>query len=576
MKRWPLPVLATLCVALTGCDQAQGNPVAESGDFCQDARGRVDAFFSGLEQPIGDRFGGTVVAGSPAELADGMNSLVSVDYGANQHQVFVNLMTLIRLDDALEPVGYLAESWELADDGSSLTFRLRPDVIWHDGVPTTAEDVAFTYKRATDPATGFPNASAWSRYVSGPEGVEVLDDLTVRIRLEPHADWMAPWRNVAILPAHLLDDVPAEELRQHPFGTRCPVGNGPFRFVEHRDGDRWVFARNPSFPESLGGPPHLDRYVYRVIPDQTTLVTELLTGGVDVYVGARTEQAERIESSAEARLVSYPFRSFLFVVWNSRRPQLAQPEVRRAITTALDREEMLQVLGGGYGLVANASVPPFHKGYDPTMEAALPHDPDQARRMLAEAGWVDRDGDGVRERADGLPLSITLNANTESRQRVEVAEVIQAQLAEVGIQVHIQVQEWATHLGELTDPEARDYDGAVMAWLTDFEVDDTDLLHSARVDGPLGWSGTNNPEIDRLLETLPSVLDPDESRTMWAEYQRAIVAEQPFTFLFFPDRLDGVSRRLRDVRMDARGEWATVTRWWIPESDRRRRAAADG
>lgn len=564
-----------LCLLGTACNRAEGNPVTERAGFCEAALASVGSFMTTQPQPEGERYGGTVVVGGGAELADGMNALVSVDYAANQHQVFVNLMTLIRFDESLEPTPYLAESWQLSDDRTELTFRLRTDVFWHDGTPTTASDVAFTYLRATDPATGFPNAAQWADYVAGSDGVEVLDPRTIRFRLEPHAELLSPWRNMAILPAHLLENVPPEELKQHPFGSECPVGNGPFRFVEHRESDRWVFARNPVFPESLGGPPPLDRYVYRVVPEPFTLLTELLTEGIDVYVGAQTEQAADIRDADATRLVHYPFRSFLFVVWNSRRPHLADARVRRAVTMAIDRAEMVQVLAGGWGKVANASVPPFHFGYDTAIEDSLPYGPEAAGRLLADVGWVDRDGDGIRENADGVPLSITLNYNQESSQRGDVAQIVQAQLAEVGIEVRTQMLEWGTHLEELTNPQARDFDGAVMAWLTDFSIDDTDLFHSERIDGPLGWSGTRNPALDQLLDTLKTVVDRDDARPLWSAYQAGVMAEQPFTFLFFPDRLNGLNRRLRGVRMDARGEWVNIAEWWISEADRKRKGVTD-
>jgi peptide/nickel transport system substrate-binding protein len=177
-----------------------------------------------------------------SEIANGMNVVATSDYYAAQHQQFVELMTLVDYDDALEPRPYLARSWDFAPDGSSVTFRLRTDVLWHDGVPTTAADVAFTYRMVTDPEGGFPNAAYWDHYVRGPEGVEVVNDSTVRMRFQPQAEPLDPWRTVAILPEHLLRDVAPADLREHPFGARCPVGNGPFVFREHRevtDGHRW-------------------------------------------------------------------------------------------------------------------------------------------------------------------------------------------------------------------------------------------------------------------------------------------------------------------------------------------------
>ena len=227
------------------------------------------------------------MVGGAGELVGGMNALVSGLYESRQHQIFLNLMTLVQYDADLELRPYLAESWELSEDGRTVTFRIRDDVRWHDGEPTDAQDVVFTFLRATDPATGFPNAAYWRYYEQGEPGVEVLDSLTVRFHMRPHAQPLSPWASLAILPEHLLGDVPPEELHRHPFGTACPVGNGPFVFEEHRQDESWSFTANPRFPEELGGRPYVDRYVLRIIPEQTTLLTELLTGGIDVYVRLR-------------------------------------------------------------------------------------------------------------------------------------------------------------------------------------------------------------------------------------------------------------------------------------------------
>src|SRR5690606_7456460 len=151
---------------------------------------------------------------------------------------------------------YLAESWDVSEDGTELTFHLREDVVWHDGERTDAHDVAFTYVTVTNPETAFPNAAFWDRYVRGPEGVEVVDDFTVTIRLEPHAESLVARTTLGILPEHLLGDVEPASLAQHPFGTQCPVGNGPFVFTPHTPQERWVFDANPVFPEPLGGRPY--------------------------------------------------------------------------------------------------------------------------------------------------------------------------------------------------------------------------------------------------------------------------------------------------------------------------------
>jgi peptide/nickel transport system substrate-binding protein len=568
MKSFPLAFHAVLCSLLlvSACGDAGLRAMPE---FCREVLPRVAAHLDRFEHPAGERYGGTAVVGTIGEIPDGMNAFVTADHAASQHQIFVNLMTLVRFDEELEPVPYLARSWEVNEDGTELVFHLRDDVYWHDGAPTTAYDVEFTYLRVTDPETAFPNAAFWSHYDRTPGGVEAVDSLTVRFRLEPHAEFLDPWRAVAIMPRHLLEDVPPSELRRHPFGTRCPVGNGPFVFAEHRPDESWTFTRNPAFPEALGGPPHLERYVYRVIPEPTTLLTELLTENVDVHVAPEASQAPRIEEAEHVELLSFPFRNYVFVAWNHRRPQLEDPRVRRAIAKGTNRSEIVEALRGGYGRVANAGVPPFHWAYHEGIEGALSYDPARARELLDEAGWTDRTGNGIRENEDGVPLEIRLKYNQGNQERQDIAEIMQSQLREIGIALRPRVMEWATIVSEITNPQSRDFDGVVLSWVTEFKVDDHDLFHSAKVDQPYQWAGVQDPRLDRLLDTLQVVTDRDEAAPLWREYQELLVELQPNTYFFFPQRLAGVNRRLRGVEMDARGEWVSIRDWWIPEEGRR-------
>ena len=563
--------LTAAAAALTAC--GGGDDVATSGDpFCQQVLPRVAAYMEQARAahptPSDPRYGGTVVVGGIGEIADGMNAAVASDYTATQHQQFVNLMTLVNYDEDINPVPYLAESWEVAPDGRSITFHIRQDVGWHDGERTAAHDVAFTWEVVTDPLTAFPNASYWDHYVKGPEGVEVIDDFTVRISLEPHAEFLDPFTKTGILPEHLLGDVPHDQLKPHPFGTQCPVGNGPFVFAEHRSQDRWIFEANPAFPAALGGRPFVDRYVYRIIPEQTTMLTELLTENIDVYINPRPDQAQEILDNPNLELKDYVFRTYILVGWNARRPQLADPRVRRAITMATNRQEVVDAILLGYGAVAHSSVPPFHWAYDDESVPALPYDPAAAGALLDEAGWRDRDGDGVRESADGTRLSFSIKYNTGNQQRQDIAEIMQAQLARVGIEVRPQVVEWATLLQQINTPTLRDFDGVVMGWVVEFKLSDMDLFHSERIDQPYAWSGTRNPELDRLLEELSLVVDREEAIELWREYQAVLIEEQPYTFFFFPDRLDGVNRRVRDLAMDARGEWINIKDWHLDPANR--------
>lgn len=561
-----ISLLATLLFA--ACAEGPEAGDSSAPGFCEGVQARVDSFMStaaggGSE---GVRYGGMAVVGAPADLG-GMNALAHGDAGAVQHQMFVNLMTLVQYDENLEPVAYLARSWDVSEDGSELTFHLRDDVRWHDGVLTTAHDVAFTFLTAVNPRSGFPNPAFFQHYLPGEAGVEVVDSFTVKFRFRPHSEFMDPWRTVAIMPRHLLGSVPPEDLARHPFGEVCPVGNGPFRFVSRMPGDRWIFAANPAFPEGLGGRPFLDRYVYRVIPEQTVLLAELLTGGVDVHVAMFPNHAARAQAEPGLRVVSFPYRSIFFAGWNGRIPKLSDPRVRRALTLGVNRRQIMEGIHGPDAVVVNSGVPPVHWAFDPSLGDSLSYDPGQARTLLDAAGWLDRDGDGIRENAEGTPLRIELILN-QNQERQEVAEIMQVQLKEVGVDLHPRVLEFATLMDRITSSR-RDFEGVLVSWEAEFRLDERDLFHSDAVDGLWAFSGTVDPALDRYLDTLQLITDRSDAIPVWRAYQNRIMEIHPYMYLYSAYRRDGVSGRLRDVVMDARGEWANIREWWIAPEDRR-------
>ncbi|MCG6957898.1 MAG: ABC transporter substrate-binding protein [Gemmatimonadetes bacterium] len=569
--------IAAACVAMMTAACGRGEPpttgAVSTSAFCDSVNAHVKAWLARAEaeHPVPDdpRYGGTVVVGTPSDLGGGLNPAITGEYIASQYQQFVLYMTLVRMDDRSRPMPYLARSWELNADSTELTFHLRDDVYWHDGVRTDAHDVAFTYQVDADPETHFPNAAYWDDYAKGDSAVTVVDDSTVRFRLRPHADFLDPWRATPILPEHLLKDVPHSEIGQHPIGSQCPVGNGPFTFVEHQPADHWTFGANPAFPTELGGRPYIDRLVERIIPDQNTLLAELRSGGIDVYVRVQPDQIPQIEADSALRVESFTNRWVDFVAWNSRRPQLADPRVRRALAMAVDRREIIRAVLKGYGTVATTTVAPYHWAYDSIAVPPLPYDPKGARALLEEAGWVDQNGDGVRENADGVKLSISIKSPAGFRLRQAVLEIIQAQLKDVGVEVRPEFVDPGTLTETLTSSE-RPFDGVLMSWISDFKLDDRDLFLSSRIDGPFAFSGTRNAQMDRLLDTLQLVVNRVRAKPLWVEYARLQREEQPYLFLYYETGLVGMRRALRGAEMDARGEWVNVRRWWLDPAARQR------
>jgi peptide/nickel transport system substrate-binding protein len=481
-----------------------------------------------------------------------LNPVTSTDQVANEVIRSLVFTPLVTFDATFEARPWLAESWTLTD--SSVVFRLRDDVRWHDGEPVTAGDVAFTFQLAKDPDAASPLAAA---YLGSVESATVLGPHEIRFTFtHPHAQPLQDfyWPPV---PRHVLEGVAPAELSRHPFG-RDPVGSGPYRLESWEAGSTLRFRAVEAFPEELGGPPAIREVVYRVLPEATTRLRELMRGTVHLDGPLTPADASEVRSAEGVDLAAFPWRLFTYIGWNGRDPRFAEPSVRRAMTLALDRPELLEAALYGHGQVATGPIPPWHP-YAPDLEP-LPHDRDSARALLDAAGWRDRDGDGVRER-EGREMRFRLMTGQANPVHADLVQMIQAQLGEVGVAAEPLLLEWQTVLGR---HRSREFEAVLTNWVLDnFRVDPRPLFHSRQVEveGSANRSSYGDPVADRLMEEGARTTDPERAARTWAEFAEVIQADQPFTFLFWNDELAGVSRQLEGVEMDARGELHGVATW---------------
>ncbi len=491
-----------------------------------------------------------LVLGYAAELQT-LNPLVSTDQNANELIYNLLFTPLVVYDSAYRVRPWLAESWELSD--TSVTFTLRDDVRWHDGTPVTPEDVKFSFDLAKNPESASPLAAA---YVAEVESAEVLDGRRIRFVFSaPHSQPLEDffWPPV---PRHLLDGVSPAELARHPF-SRAPVGSGPYRLVSWQVGEQLMFESIADFAPSLGGPAQIRRVVYQIVPEPTTLLAEFQTGGISVVGPLAPADAHRVEDSGH-RLESFPWRLFAYIGWNGQRTPFEEPAVRRALAMAIDRQGLLDGVLYGFGTVATGVIPPWHP-LAPRL-SPLPYDPDSAVAILERHGWSDSDGDGIRDRA-GRPFRFVLLANQRNPIYRDMAQVIQTQLARVGIEVEPRFLEQQS---VLSLHRARDFDAVLTNWVLDnFRIDPRPLFHSDQiaVPGSANRSSYTNPVADSLMELGVRTLDPARARRVWQSFSELLQADQPITFLYWQDELAAVRAELGGVRMDARGELVTLPRW---------------
>lgn len=538
-----LPLLIATLALIVACGDAQlPDTAAEDGPTRRP------------EVPEAQRYGGTVVVAGRNDIGS-MNTFESLDIESLQHQIHLLFVTLVEADRRDEPVPYLARSWSFAEDSVSVTFELYEGLNWHDGTPLTASDVAFTFERARDPDTGYPNRAYFDAWT----GVEVLDEYTLRFTVRPAANLFFGWTRLPIMPEHILGDVPPSELAGHPFGSTRPVGAGPFRFVERSVGDRWVFEANQDFPEELGGRPYVDRYVYRVIPEDGTRAAALRAGEVDLLTTAAPANVPRFAADSTIRLIEYSEGDYDFIVWNPRRSFFEDPAVRRALTMAIDRPGIVEAVHEGAATVAAGPVGPWHWAYDST-DAPLPYAPDSARAVLEAAGWTDADGDGVRER-DERPFRFTMFLTPRDKWR-SVATIVRSNLADVGIDMDVEVREIASLQPLVTSPDRR-FDAFLLGWVPDRTMDGRSMWACDQVAHPVHFSSYCNPELDAVLDSLLTATDRDVYARLVDRYNDILAADQPYTFLYHPVHRAAARVQLRGVEMDAGGSLATVADWWL-------------
>ncbi len=496
------------------------------------------------------RDAGVLVLASGADL-ESANPLVTIHPLSRQVQRYALFVTLLRYDSVLAPQPYYARRWRWSDDHRALTMHLTQDLRWHDGVATTARDVAFTFLTARDPATGYPRAAELATL----DTAIALDDSTIVLRFRAAvADLPALLAELPIVPAHRLDGVPRSAMRAAPFND-APLGNGPFRFASRRRGARWTFTRNDAFPASLGSPPRLRGLVIAVVDEATTKFAGLASGELDM-AGIAPLMAKLAERDATLRVVTYPVLFSTALFFNTTRPPFDDARVRLAVSRSIDRARITEVALAGFARPTSSPVPPDSPlAWSPRVD----RDTAAADRLLDAAGWR-RGRDGNRTRA-GRALTVELLTVGSGDNVAE--QLVQADLAARGIPVRVRQTEMGSFLTIARAPDKR-FDVLIAGIPGDLSLSYVHALFaSAQRGGTLDYTGFHHPALDTLLSTAASAPAGDLRRVAWHAVQSVLDTLAPASWLYHSRGVQGVSRRVGGVRMDLRGELVALHEWTL-------------
>ena len=400
--------------------------------------------------------------------------------------VYVNVfegLTRFLGDGSVVPL--LAESWEISEDGTTYTFKLRDGVTFHDGTAMDAEDVKFSLDRAR----AENSANAQKALFAGIAEVAVVDPLTVEVTLsEPNGSFLfnLAWGDAVIVAPESIDDI-----------KTTPVGTGPYTFSEWVQGDRIELARNPDY---WGDQPALASATFKFISDPTAAFAAVMAEDVDVFTGfPAPENLPQFEADPRFQVLVGSTEGETILSTNNKQPPFDNPKVRQALAHAIDRQAIIDGAMFGYGTPIGTHFAPHHPAYvDLTGNSA--HDPEMARALLAEAGY-----------ADGFETTLHLPPPSYARRG---GEIVAAQLAEVGITAEIINVEWAQWLETVF--RGKDFGLTIVS-----HTEPMDIGIYARPDYYFQY---DNPEFQALMETLNATTDP-EKRSELLQQAQTIIAE---------------------------------------------------
>ena len=449
--------------------------------------------------------------------------------------------TLAFVDEQGNVIPWLATSWELNDDASEWTFTLRDDVRWHDGESFTAEDVAFTvdyHNQVVRKSIGYSAAREFE--------AEVVDDHTVILRAPtPEPDMALKLKKLFILPQHLWEGVGAgleiDEAEEVYRAFDDHTGTGPFKFVSF-DGATYVFEANDDY---FHGPPTVQRLVIPIISNVTAMFSAMQSGEIHASANAvPPESVSLLESDPNIALATGTLFSNNNLLINNSKEPWSNPVVRNAIANAINIDEIIDFVALGAATPGSAGM--LHPDTPLGIAGLTPeYDPAAAAAALDGLGYLDTDGDGIRELTDGTPMSYELSAWSEEPQMVRIAELIAEYLDEIGIEVIPRPTETNTALTLYWPAFNRatggpgPYDIAISGWSPAAQEVPAKALdeffHSDPERGRLNLEWYTNPEMDAMLDQLAASTDEAERNELMREIQMLAFADMPRVTIWYPN-----------------------------------------
>lgn len=475
--------------------------------------------------------------------------------------------SLLKYDKNLELTGELAQSWQVSADKKTITFHLKPNMQWADGKPLTSQDVLFTWQVMTDDNTRTPYGADYKlvKQASAPDALTFVVSYA-----QPYAPALDSWASMHVLPKHLLQ---GKDINNTDF-ARHPIGSHYYQLESWNNGESISLVRNPLASQ---GPPNIERLLSRIIPDKAAQFLELMADNID-SMGLNSVQYARIfparaELNQKFNLYKELGNSYTYFGFNLKRKPFNDIRVRKAFNYAIDKQEIIEGVLLGLGEPVSSPYKPGTRWSNPNL-SPYPYDPAKAKALLAEAGYIDHDGDGVVDK-DGQALRFEILTN-QNKEREMTAVLIQRRLKDVGVDVSIRVVEWATFISRFI--KTGDFSAVVLGWGLGQEPDQFNIWHSSQQQpGQFNFIGYHNAQVDALLEAGRLELNPDARQKIYHQFAELLYQDSPIVYLYAGYGLPAIHKRVKGIDNPAppAGIGHNAYQWYIPQALRRNEISAN-
>jgi peptide/nickel transport system substrate-binding protein len=460
---------------------------------------------------------------------------------------------LTKFDKDMNIIGDLAESWEILQGGREVRFHLKKNVLWHDGVEFSADDVVFTYTTMVAPETASHLDSNF-----GPVGkVKALDRYTVAIFYsEPYGSVLESW-TTGIIPKHVFQN---KDIHDISFDN-VPVGTGPYRLKQWVHGQKLYLE---SFDGYHAGKPKIRNLIICIIPDVSTQFMVLKTGDIDLMELSPTQYKRGTYteplSSEFIHQRSGSFR-FGFLGLNLLDKRFQDKRVRQAISHAINKDSIINAFFMGLGNRSTGPYPPEVWYYNHNARY-FEYNPVKAEELLKSAGW--RKGtDGILQK-DGASFKFTLLTNYENKENVKIAQVIQSNLKMIGIEADIQTLEWQTFRHDVISKHQ--FEAIILSRAYLWDPDIYDLWHSSKTKkDEWNYLSYKNPEVDLLLEKGRRIIDRKKRKKIYWKVHELLAEEQSCIFLYNADLLFITQKRIKGITPSPAGMLYNIADWRIEQ-----------